>query len=433
MGKKTTFIATGDAFITKRIPENGYPGFDEVQAVIQAHDVRFNNLEITVHRQEGYPAAFSGGTWAMTDPEVFQDLQKYGFNLFNTATNHTHDYSHGGVLATIRHLRENDAVFAGSGANLEEASAAAYLETTNARVALIGVCSTFHESAIAGNQSRGMAGRPGLNPLRHKKIFHVEKDYFETLQKIAALTDMNVEKYNAVRTGYAQPLPEDTLYFGGLNFQCDTVNRKETVPLKKDMDRILASIEEARRQADYVLVSLHAHEYAGEDTNVPAEFVKTFCHACIDAGADAILGHGPHELRGIEIYKGKAIFYSLGNFIFQTESVSMQPADAYENAGMPFDTTVGAYMDQRSKHGTRGYVVQPNIWLAAMAGFTAEDGKITEIQIYPIALNRRTPRAWMGWPCLMKDRSVLEYLQTLSAPFGTKLEIADGKAVIRLP
>ena len=93
---KTTFIATGDAFITRRLPENGYHGFEEVQKIIQSHDVRFNNLEITVHREEGYPSAVSGGTWAMTQPEVLHDLQKFGFNIFNTATNHTCDYSHGG-------------------------------------------------------------------------------------------------------------------------------------------------------------------------------------------------------------------------------------------------------------------------------------------------------------------------------------------------
>ena len=50
---KTTFIATGDAFMTRRLPEKGYPGFDELQNIIQQHDVRFNNLEITIHNQEG--------------------------------------------------------------------------------------------------------------------------------------------------------------------------------------------------------------------------------------------------------------------------------------------------------------------------------------------------------------------------------------------
>ena len=68
MGKKTTFIATGDSFITRRIPEQGYPGFEGIAEIIRKHDVRFNNLEITIHNQQGYPAAVSGGTWAMAEP-----------------------------------------------------------------------------------------------------------------------------------------------------------------------------------------------------------------------------------------------------------------------------------------------------------------------------------------------------------------------------
>ena len=59
---KTAFIATGDAFMTRRLPEGGYPGFGKVRDIIAQHDVRFNNLEFTAHDQEGYPAAFSGGT-----------------------------------------------------------------------------------------------------------------------------------------------------------------------------------------------------------------------------------------------------------------------------------------------------------------------------------------------------------------------------------
>ena len=63
---KTTFIAAGDSFITRRIPEAGYPGFNELKALVESHDVRFVNLESTFHDQEGYPAATSGGTWART-------------------------------------------------------------------------------------------------------------------------------------------------------------------------------------------------------------------------------------------------------------------------------------------------------------------------------------------------------------------------------
>jgi len=181
-----------------------------------------------------------------------------------------------------------------------------------------------------------------------------------------------------------------------------------------------------------VLVSIHAHEADGIDITKPAEFLRTFARNCIDAGADGIIGHGPHELRGIEIYAGKPIFYSLGNFIFQTETVDLQPADAYINRGMPLDTKVGAYMDNRSKNGTTGYGVQPNIWLSVMAGWTMEDGKLTGIQLYPITLNMTLPRSRKGLPALLQDDEVLNYLAELSAPFGTKIEVCDGVGYIRI-
>ena len=76
----TKFVASGDCFITRSIPENGYPGFKEIKELIETADVRFTNLEMTFHDQEGYPAAASGGTWAMAAPKRIDDVCKYGFN-----------------------------------------------------------------------------------------------------------------------------------------------------------------------------------------------------------------------------------------------------------------------------------------------------------------------------------------------------------------
>ena len=70
------------------------------------------------------------------------------------------------------------------------------------------------------------------------------------------------------------------------------------------MERVEKEIIEAKKQADIVLVSFHGHETDGEDTTVPSMFLETFSRRCVDAGADAVIGHGPHELRGIEIYHG---------------------------------------------------------------------------------------------------------------------------------
>ncbi len=432
MGKRISVIATGDSFITRPIPEQGYHGFGELCQVIDSYDVKFNNLEITVHDQQGYPAAVSGGTWAMTSPEILGDLNRYGFNLYNTANNHSCDYSCGGVLATIENLNRCGKVYAGTGATLADASAPGYLDVNGSRVALIGVCSTCDKSAIAGNRNAAVIGRPGLNPLRYTNCFQVRKNHFDTLQQIARETCINAEQEKGIANGYYNPIPEGCLTFGGHSFILSDQNGMTSKPSEKDMARILENIRQAKKRADCVLVSIHCHEFDNRDDIQPPEFLRIFAHSSIEAGADAVLGHGPHELRGIEVYEGKPIFYSLGNFVFQTETVEVQPADAFENKGMDKDTSVEAYMDQRSKNGTRGYCVQENIWRSVMAGMTMEDGKITEIQLHPITLDMHLSRKKMGSPRLADNDAVLHYLQALSEPFGTKLEIENNIAYINL-
>ncbi len=429
--KKTTFVAAGDAFITRRFPEGGYEGFEGVRDCVTEHDVRFVNLEMTFHNKEGVPAAVSGGTWAMADPRTLNDIRSYGFNLFNTANNHSCDYSHGGVLATIRNLRERDMPFAGTGATLGEASKPCYIEAKGARVALIGVCSSFDRSAMAGAQSADLPGRPGLNPLRYRKIYHLDPPRFAMAEELAAVTKINAGQERSVRLGYANPPREGTLSLGGASFVRDERCWVESLPDEQDMARIEAEIREARRQADVVLVSLHAHECDAEDTTVPAQFIESFAHRCVDAGAQAVIGHGPHELRGIECYRGGLILYSLGNFIFETETVEYQPWDAYANRGMPLDTKVGAYMDNRSKNGTAGYGTQPEIWFSVLAGWTMEEGAVTEVRLYPVSLGMDKARSQKGVPVLTGDEEVLRYLARLSAPYGTEIAVENGVGVIR--
>ena len=429
---KTTFVATGDVFITRRIPQEGYEGFEELKALIEKHDVKFTNLESTFHDREGIPAATSGGTWAMSDPRTLDDIQRYGFNIYNTANNHSGDYSHAGILATVNHLKERDMIFSGTGKDLGDASKPCYLETRNCRVALISCCATFDKSHMAGAQTADLVGRPGLNPLRYNRYYHVDQARFDMVKELVDVTAINYGKERSIAMGYAVPFKEGTQPFGNYNFVLDKTCFVESVPNKQDMERIENEIREAKRQADVVLVSFHSHERDGRDVTDAAQFIKTFSRRCIDAGATAILGHGPHELQGIEIYKGGVIFYSLGNFLFETETVEYQPWDAYANRSMPLDTKVGAYMDDRSKNGTAGYGVLPEIWFSVVGGFTVEDGKVTEVQLYPISLGQNKPRSQKGVPVLSGDEEVLRYLQKLSDPFGTKIEIKDGVGTIAL-
>ncbi len=430
---KTTFIATGDSFITRHVAADGYAGFADVKSLIEAHDVKFANLEMTFHRQEGYPAATSGGTWAMTDPTMLDDMLRFGFNLFNTANNHSGDFGQEGVSATIRHLNERRMTFAGTGNTLQEASAACYLETKSARVALIGVTATLDPAAIAGGQSGTMRGRPGLNPLRFKTTHYVNEEHFNMAKTLAAVTEINARTEQKIRNGYLPPFPEGTLPLSNMSFVLtDGEEHNETTPNPKDLERTLAEIAEARRQADVVLVSVHAHEMRGADSQVAAQFVETFARKCIEAGASAVIGHGPHELRGIEVYQGGLIFYSLGNFIFQTETVALQPYDAFASKSLPDSMKIGAYMDHRSKNGTKGYIVQENIWRAVMPSWTMEDGKITEVKLHPIDLAQKGTRSQRGIPSLSHSEATLQHLQKLSAPYGTQFEIRNGVGFVKL-
>lgn len=96
----------------------------------------------------------------------------------------------------------------------------------------------------------------------------------------------------------------------GITFEAGE-NKAGAAPRK--LDYILEDINNARSKADMVIVSLH---WGVEETFTVTDEMREFAHTLIDSGADAILGHHPHQIQGIEIYNGKPIAYSLGNFIF---------------------------------------------------------------------------------------------------------------------
>ena len=99
-------------------------------------------------------------------------------------------------------------------------------------------------------------------------------------------------------------------------------------PNVEDAQRILASIRAARTKADLVIVYEHNHVFGDVPFTTmmieelperlrPAEWLKKWTHAEVDAGADIIVMHGAPLVHGVEIYRGRPIFSDLGNFIFQ--------------------------------------------------------------------------------------------------------------------
>jgi len=91
-----------------------------------------------------------------------------------------------------------------------------------------------------------------------------------------------------------------------------------------DLEASRATVDSVKKLVDVLIVTFHggkegkdaSHVAPGEEKMVgePRGDLRAWARVVIDAGADAVVGHGPHVLRGIEFYKGKPIFYSLGNF-----------------------------------------------------------------------------------------------------------------------
>jgi poly-gamma-glutamate capsule biosynthesis protein CapA/YwtB (metallophosphatase superfamily) len=191
-------------------------------------------------------------------------------------------------------------------------------------------------------------------------------------------------------------------------------------------------VKEARGLADLVLVSLHAHEQLGSK-DIPAEFIPAFAREMIDSGADLVVGHGPHLLRGLELYKRKPIFYSLGNFIGQNELVAKIPADGYERFRAEPDLTPGQVYQKRTQGDQAGFPADRRYWESVMPTLAYDGGELRSIELTPISLGWKDARHRRGRPRLAgaeEGRAILDRFAELSHPFGT--EFATEARSVRL-
>jgi poly-gamma-glutamate capsule biosynthesis protein CapA/YwtB (metallophosphatase superfamily) len=157
-----------------------------------------------------------------------------------------------------------------------------------------------------------------------------------------------------------------------------------------DRSNLIAQIKAARPQCDILAVTFHWGE---EYQSLPTQRQKDTAHAAIKAGADIVLGHHPHTLQGVEVFQGKPILYSMGNFVFdQSEGERM------ESAIFRVEYTAGWGWQIMAKP----------IWI---------------------------PRSRMGpiYPAAERRDKILARLAKISEPLGTQLQIKDGKAWLRIP
>lgn len=414
-----TMVLTGDSIITRRLSVYSEPQFLKLIEIIRTADVAFTNLEILFHDYEPYPMHESGGTYLRAEPSLAKELVWAGFDLVSRANNHAGDFGVLGMQLTTKYVEEAGLVQAGVGRSLAEAREARFLETGKARIALISCASTFPDHARASRSRDDIPPRPGLNPLRFTTTYVVTADQLEYLRSLLQ------------QWGLTPPKESDQLMFLRQRIVKGEAPEIRTSLNQDDLTEITAVIRNACGLADLTIVSVHSHEQ-GKDRFSPAPFLVDFAHAAIEAGADVVVNHGPHILKGIEIYKGKPIFYSLGNFIFQNETPLRLPQENYEAYRLGEDKHVADFNEARYSSDRRGFPSQPEYWESVVASLKWQGKELQEIKLIPISLGFGKPRWVRGRPLLADPTlsgKIIEDLKKLSQPFGVTISFEEKEKV----
>jgi poly-gamma-glutamate synthesis protein (capsule biosynthesis protein) len=435
----------GDAMITRALMPFREKRFLELRDLISANDARVTNCEMLFHDYEDWPTYLSQ-TYMRCDPRHIQDLQWIGFNMVGCANNHGTDYGENGVLTNLRNLDAAGLVNAGSGANLADAVSPAYLDTPRGRVALISATSSARPNSRAGEQRPDMKGRPGVNLIRWINEWTVDEEAFHALQRIAEKLRwrQNVpawltRAYELTDTGQQAVYLQDRNILGvgsedpAARFVLGDAFAAHSRLHQGDLQRNLQSVRDARRMADWVVFTMHSHE-GGSREEEPGDHIRELAHAVIDSGADVFFGHGPHIDRGIEVYKGKPVIYSLGNFIIQNDTVERMPHESMALFGLGHQNTAPDLFETRRGGARREYEGTDPHYQSAVATVALDSRGLCELKLHPIEFGLGLPRSQSGRPILAEGdgaQETLQRFQRLSAPFETKIAVEGEAGVLR--
>jgi hypothetical protein len=428
-----TLASVGDLIIIRPASQFQDAGLQAALKIIRDADVGFGNFESLIRDEANFTGPL-GGSMVGTK-EVAGDLKSMGFKMVNRAGNHLFDSNQEGMFATMELLDQAGVVYAGAGRNLEDARAPHFLETPKGRVGLVGM---YSEVAAGGGGARLSAsyrtgntgGRPGLNPMNLTQSIAVTPDQLAAMKKIR-------DSVYSHRTEYSNPIgpAEDSNgeleMFGSMYRIGEKPGSLEYTMNPGDLRDNLRSIKNGKEFSDFMIATIHAHQgdsalqqFLFED-HTPA-FLVNLAHSAIDNGADAFVGHGPHIIRGIEIYKGKPIFYDLGEFFREWDwSCDCDNPSTKE-------TTAERTVTGLNNRG----VMEPVNYESLIALSRYDKGELKEVRLYPIWARQDGPISRRGIPEMAPPeiaQRILTRLQTLSRPFKTTIAIEANVGVIRVP
>jgi poly-gamma-glutamate synthesis protein (capsule biosynthesis protein) len=434
-----TLATVGDLIIMRPASEYADTGLQDALKIIREADVSFGNFEGSISDLRQFKGPMRGFMGAKT---VAADVRAMGFDLVNRANNHLFDSEAEGMFATNELLDAAGIVHAGAGRNLEDARAAQFLETPKGRVALVGMHTPTEGAGsrlTATYRVGNTGGKPGLNALGLTTWITLSPDQVAALKKVReAVYERRMEYSNPVDLPTNEPA--DRLQLFGINYRTGATPGEQTYTMNADDLRdILRSIRNGKQYADFAIATIHTHQ--GTSTlqrfhfsDYPPDFLVTLAHAAIDNGADAFVGHGVHVLRGIEIYRGKPIFYGLGEF-FREMDWTVADLGRYRSLGANPLATERTDAEVAVESWSRPRLREPINFESLIAVSRYDQGRLVEVQLHPTELRYEGPISRNGIPRIAPPeigRRILERVQSLSKPFGTTIAIDGNVGVIRI-
>ena len=259
---------------------------------------------------------------------MIEGIVEANFDLVSLANNHTTDYGTQGLMQTIELLDRKGILHVGAGRNIHEALEPAIITRNGLRIGFLA-----YEATVWSFGGDAKEGKPGVAKIHVNSLL---------------------------------PPPH--------------------VP-DEDLVRMAQHIRDVRSSVDILVVSFH---WGAELTTTLAPHQQSLAHTAVDSGADIVIGHHPHILQGLEVYKKRAICYSLGDFIFDEEFF------------YPDDTVI----------------LKARIWTRGM-----------NVTLIPVFLNEEGSLESLD-PSSGKYREILEKLAELCKDLGTMLDEHTGELAI---
>jgi len=298
--------------------------------------------------------------------------------MLSIANNHSFDLGEAGLLDMIDQAETRGLTVAGAGRTLDEATAAGVVTARGQRVGLLAfLCGPNY-----GDEFRARADRAGIGVIGGARVDVPGAPYPLTLPSAADMRTMS-EAVRRARTGV------DVLMV--------SFHQHWNVDVPPGAER--------PQRAD-VAPGTVVPALLADPVNQVAEGRKLICRAAIDAGADVVVGHGPHVLNGVEMYRGKPILHSLGHFYMQLLR------DGVALPRMQMSPTMARFAET-------SYYLEEYRW-SAVARVFVRGGAVTRVQILPVYMDVQKD----GYPFFPADadaRTVNDALGVLSRPFGADL------------